>query len=72
MASGRRQALKPSGWVGGVLRRGAHASPGEERRSVTMKASDWVVHPTHGVGRVVDLEVREFGESPEDNEPEKT
>lgn len=29
-----------------------------------MKASDWVVHPTHGVGRVVDLEVREFGAGP--------
>lgn len=38
-------------------------SPCLENRRGTMliKVNDWVVHPQHGVGRVVRLEMREFG-----------
>ena len=40
----------------------------EKRRdSMTIKVNDWAVHPWHGIGRVVKLETRRFGEEPERN-----
>lgn len=33
------------------------------RRRIPFKSDDWVVHPQHGIGRVVKLETRQFGQT---------
>jgi RNA polymerase-interacting CarD/CdnL/TRCF family regulator len=48
-----RQTL---GWDGGLF-----FCPGKPEALMPIAVHDWVVHPQHGVGRVVKLETRQFG-----------
>jgi RNA polymerase-interacting CarD/CdnL/TRCF family regulator len=62
LVSRARTAVKASCGIGGfvVSGRSAGLATRESRKGMAIEVNDWVVHPRHGVGRVVKCEMRQF------------
>jgi RNA polymerase-interacting CarD/CdnL/TRCF family regulator len=62
LVSSSRSAIKASAGIGGLLLPGGSTGlgAGESRMGMAIEVNDWVVHPRHGVGRVVKSEMRQF------------
>lgn len=48
--------------VGGLSLSEGTLGMATEKNRTPMKADDWVVHPSHGVGRIISIETREFSQ----------
>lgn len=48
--------------VGGLSISDGTLTMATESNRTPMKADDWVVHPSHGVGRIISIETREFNQ----------